>query len=330
MKTNKSKAVLLALACCVIAVSGLIIAIAYGTKNISFAVIWNSLFRYQDTLDMQLIRNGRLPRAVAAALVGGFLGVAGAMLQGVTRNPIAEPSMMGITQGATLAIAIVSVNESLYGMFGTTVAALTGALVSGLLVLFFSMQNARNRNVSRLLLAGTALSTLFISLASAIAVLSNNAQNLAFWVAGGFRAVTWSNVWLLSIVGLIGCVCVCFLAKHINIVSLGEDVAIGLGENPVIIRMVTLLLLIPVCAVCVSVSGNISFVGLIVPSIARRVAGADYRLIMPVSFFMGSALVVWADIGARLICAPYEMPVGLFTSLIGVPFFLWMVRKEKG
>lgn len=327
---NKKKAFVLAFACFVLAAIGLVAAIAWGTKNISLTVIWDSFFHYDESLDMQLIRNGRLPRAVSTALVGGFLGITGAMMQGVTRNPIAEPSMMGITQGATLAIAIVSVNQNLYGLFGTTLAALFGACVSGLLVLFFSMQNARNMNISRLLLAGTALSTFFISLASAIALLNNKSQNLAFWVAGGFRSVTWDSVWLLVIVGTVGTILALLLAKHINIVSLGEDVAIGLGENPVKIRILTLLLLIPICAVCVSVSGNIAFVGLIVPSITRRIVGVDYRLIIPVSFFMGSALVVWADVGARLINAPYETPVGLFTSLMGVPFFLWMVRKENG
>lgn len=324
------KAFLFAFACCVLAATGLFVAIACGAKSISLQTIWDSIFHFDGSLDMQLVRNGRLPRAICTALVGGFLGITGAMMQGVTRNPIAEPSMMGITQGATLAIAIVSVNSSLYGLLGNTVAALIGAVVSGLFVLLFSMQNARNMNISRLLLAGTALSTFFISLASVIAILNNKSQNLAFWVAGGFRAVTWKSVWIVGVVGIIGTICALLLAKHINIVNLGEDVAIGLGENPVKIRMITLLLLIPICAVCVSVSGNISFVGLIVPSIVRKLIGADYRYIMPLSFCLGSVLVVWADIGAKMMNAPYETPVGLFTSMIGVPFFLWMVRKENG
>lgn len=330
MKTNKKKAAAFAIACLVMAAVGLIVAIVCGTKTISLDIIWDSLFHYDESLDMQLIRNGRLPRAISAALVGGFLGFTGAMMQGVTRNPIAEPSMMGITQGATLAIALISASQSLYGLLGNTVAALIGAVVSGLLVLFFSMQNPRNMNLSRLLLAGTALSTFFISLASAVAILTGKSQSLAFWVAGGFRAITWNSVGLLAAVGIPGFILALFLASHINIVSLGEDVAIGLGENPVKIRIMALLLLIPVCAVCVSVSGNIAFVGLIVPSIIRKWIGPDYRMIVPLSFLMGSALVIWADVGARLLHAPYETPVGLFTSLIGVPFFLWMVRKENG
>lgn len=329
MKQINRKTGAIAFACVVLAAIGLCVAIASGAKTIPLKTIWDSIFHFEDTLDMQVVRNGRLPRAIAAALVGGFLGVTGAMMQGVTRNPIAEPSMMGITQGATLAIAIVSANESLRGLLGNTLAAFVGAMISGLLVLFFSMQNARNMNLSRLLLAGTALSTFFISLASVVAILSNQSQNLAFWVAGGFRAITWDDVKLLLVVGSIGMVLSMLLAKHINIVNLGEDVAIGLGENPVKIRMLTLLLLIPICAICVSVSGNIAFVGLIIPSILRKLVGADYRYVIPLSFLMGSTLVIWSDVGARLINAPYETPVGLFTSLIGVPFFLWMVRKEN-
>lgn len=329
MKQINKKTWAITIACVVLAAIGLCVAIASGAKSIPLKTIWDSIFHFEDTLDMQVVRNGRLPRAIATALVGGFLGVTGAMMQGVTRNPIAEPSMMGITQGATLAIAIVSANESLRGLLGNTLAAFAGAMISGLLVLFFSMQNARNMNLSRLLLAGTALSTFFISLASVVAILNNQSQNLAFWVAGGFRTITWDDVKLLLVVGSIGMVFSMLLAKHINMVNLGEDVAIGLGENPVKIRMLTLLLLIPICATCVSVSGNIAFVGLIIPSILRKLVGADYRYVIPLSFLMGSTLVIWSDVGARLINAPYETPVGLFTSLIGVPFFLWMIRKEN-
>jgi len=276
---------------------------------------------------MQLIRDGRLPRALCTALVGGFLGVTGAMMQGVTRNPIAEPSIMGISQGATLFVAIANAMPGVYGLFGNTLAAFIGALISGILVLLFSMQNARNMNMSRLLLAGTAMSTFFISLASMVGILSNKSQSLAFWVAGGFRAVNWGSVKMVFIIGGICVVTSFLLAPHINIVNLGEDVAIGLGENPVRIRMLTLLLIIPISAVCVSVSGCITFVGLFVPWIVRKMVSHDYRYIIPLSFVLGSTMVIWADVAARLISQPYETPVGLFTAMIGVPVFLWIVRK---
>ncbi len=323
------KLVFLVTSCSLFAIIGLIVAICAGAKSIPLRTVWDSIFHYEDVLDMQLVRDVRIPRVICTAFVGGLLGITGAMMQGVTRNPVAEPSLMGITQGATFAIALVGASSSLYGLLGNTLAAFIGALVSGLLVLGFSMKSARNMNMSRLLLAGTALSTFFISMATVIALLTNKSQNLAFWISGGFRATTWESVQLVIIVGGIATIISLFLAPKINIVNLGEDVCIGLGQNPVRIRMQTLLLIIPMCAVCVAVAGNIAFVGLIVPHIVRKILGQDYRVIMPVSFLCGATLVIWADVLARLVNQPYETPIGLFTSLVGVPLFIWMVRKES-
>lgn len=323
------KTFILILGSSIVAIIGLVVAICAGAKSIPLQTVWDSIFHFEEVLDMQLVRDVRIPRAISTAFVGGLLGITGAMMQGVTRNPVAEPSLMGVTQGATLAVAILGMSSSLYGLFGNTLAALIGALISGLLVLAFSMKSARNMNMSRLLLAGTALSTFFISMATVIALLTNKSQSLAFWITGGFRAVTWNSVMLLLVVGGITTILALFLAPKINIVNLGEDVCIGLGENPVKIRMFTLLLIIPMCAVCVAVAGNIAFVGLIVPHIIRKLLGQDYRVIMPVSFLCGATLVIWADVLARLVNQPYETPIGLFTSLVGVPLFIWMVRKES-
>lgn len=314
--------------CSLFAIIGLVVAICAGAKSIPLQTVWESFFHYEDVLEMQLVRDVRIPRAICTAFVGGLLGITGAMMQGVTRNPVAEPSLMGITQGAMFAVAMVGTSSTLYGLFGNMIAALIGALVSGLLVLGFSMKSARNMNLSRLLLAGTALSTFFISLATIIALLTNQSQNLAFWISGGFRATTWESVKLVSIIGGMGTVLSLLLSRKINTLSLGEEVCIGLGQNPVKIRLYTLLLIIPMCAVSVAVAGNIAFIGLIVPYIVRKVVGSDYRLIMPISFLGGATLVIWADVLARLVNQPYETPIGLFTSLVGVPLFIWMVRKE--
>ena len=312
------------------AIIGVIIAVSCGAKSISLRVIYDSIFHYEDVLDMQLVRDVRIPRVICTAIIGGILGVSGAMMQGVTRNPIAEPTIMGISQGAMLAVAVVNAMPGVFGVTGNLKAAFIGAAVSGILVLLFSMNNVSEANLSKLLLAGTAISTFFTSLATIIALLSNQSQNLAFWVAGGFRGVTWNSVKLALIVGGITTVLALMLSGRINVVNLGEEVAVGLGENPVRVRVYTFLLLIPMCAVCVAVSGVIGFVGLIVPHVVRRVVGTDYRKIMPVSMAAGAVLLIWADIAARMVNLPYETPIGLFTSMIGVPFFLYLVRKERG
>lgn len=313
--------------------AGLLAAACAGAKNIPLETVFHSIFAAGNpaelSLDMQLVRDIRLPRALSSAVIGGLLGMGGAMMQGVTRNPIAEPSIMGITQGAALAVAVVSVNTTLYGILGNFAAALAGAFISGILVLLFSIRSASNMNISRLILAGTALGTFFLSLATVIALLGNRSQELAFWVSGGFRTASWDQMKILLVVSIPCFILALLISRKINIVSLGDDVCTGLGVNPVKVRILTMVLLIPMCAVSVAVAGNIAFVGLIVPHVVRKLSGNDYRKLIPLSFFFGSALLIWADIAARMIQPPYETPIGLFTALIGVPVFLLMIRKES-
>ena len=314
---------------CLIMAAGLLAATCLGAKPLSMQTVWNSLFKYDESLDAMLVRDSRLPRALSSAMVGGLLAMAGAIMQGITRNPIAEPSIMGVTQGATLAVAIATVNMSFYGLLGNTLAALIGAFLSGLLVLLFSMRSARNMSLSRLLMAGTAISTFFLSLASIVALLGNRSQELAFWLSGGFRTATWKYVWLLLAVGGVCAAYALTLSKKINIISLGEDAAVGLGVKPTRVRIQAVGILIPMCAVCVATAGNIAFVGLIVPHILRKLLGTDYRRLIPFSFLCGAALLVWADVAAKLINMPYETPIGLFSALMGIPIFISMVRREK-
>ncbi|MFV0519261.1 MAG: FecCD family ABC transporter permease [Lachnospirales bacterium] len=314
------------------AIIGMIVAVSFGAKIIPLNTVFDSFFNFDETsIDMQLVRNMRFPRALATFMVGGLLAICGAMMQGVTRNPIAEPTLMGISQGATFAVALSTSSLTFFGQLGLTnsISALIGAFISGSLVIAFSMKNARNMNISRLLLAGTALSTLFLSLSTITALLSGQSQQLAFWISGGFRSTTWETLKILMPIGIVCTIYTFVLAPKINIVNLGEDICIGLGEDPVKIRFKTLLLIIPICAICVSTAGNVAFVGLIVPYIVRKILGQDYRYIIPISFLVGASLLVWADVFARLINQPYETPIGLFTSIIGVPLFLYMIRKEN-
>lgn len=308
---------------------GIIISLVVGAKNIELATVIKSFFEYENIIDMQLVRDVRLPRALSAAMVGAALGVSGAIMQGVTRNPIAEPSIMGITQGATLFIAISYTTNIFKNFSGNVSAAFLGAFLSGILILIFSIQKSRNFNPSRMVLAGTALSTFLISLASAIGLLSNMSQNLAFWISGGFRSANWFSVLLVGGIGMIGILCSIFLAPRINTVNLGDEVAVGLGVNPTKVKIMCFSIIIPMCAACVAVAGNIAFVGLIIPQIAQQLVGQDYRKIIPCSIGLGAVLLTYSDIGARMINIPYETPVGLFTAIIGVPFFIYLLRKEK-
>lgn len=308
---------------------GIIASIHIGAKKIPLSDIYHGLFHYEGTIHDQLIRDVRLPRTVCAVLAGGMLAMTGTMMQGVLRNPVAEPTVLGVTQGATLAVSISSVSALAGGVYGNFFMALAGAAISGGMILLFTMKSAANQSISRILLAGTALSTFFLSLATVAALLGNRSQELAFWVAGGFRQAGWIQAAFLFAVGGSFSILALSLSGKINLISLGDEAATGLGVAPEKVKRKTVLCIIPICAVCVAAAGNIGFVGLFVPHIIRKLNGNDYRKLMPLSFLYGSVILVLADIAARTILAPYELPIGLFTACIGVPVFLWLVRKEK-
>ncbi len=308
-------------------------SISLGAKNIDLSTIVNSILHDSNDINTKIIRDVRIPRAIAAALVGGFLAVAGAIMQGITRNPIAEPSVMGITQGATFMIAVALVIQRMFpdliiSSFTMMMFAFAGASISGLLVYFVSSRSMRKVDPVKLALAGTALGTLLISLAMGISMYFNLSQQLTFWISGGVTGAKWSSITLLAIIGggaLIGAI---LMAPKITILSLGEEIAIGLGQKTNKIRFISILLVILLTGASVSVAGNIVFVGLIIPQIVRGIVGADYKYIIPSSMVFGSVLLVYSDILARMINPPYETPIGSLTALLGVPVFIYLVRKD--
>ncbi|CEO14633.1 ferrichrome transport system permease FhuB [[Clostridium] sordellii] len=317
----------------ILLIFGIVMSISLGAKNIDISAIIQSLFIDNGDVNTKIIRDVRIPRAIAATLVGGFLAVAGAIMQGITRNPIAEPSVMGITQGATFMIAVAFVvqriNQNLViGSFGLMIFAFLGASISGILVYFISSRASRKVDPVKLALAGTALGTLLISLAMGITMYFNLSQQLSFWISGGLVSAKWEGVKLLAIVGGSALIGAMIMAPKITILSLGEEVAIGLGQKTNVVRFISIIVVILLTGASVSVAGNIVFVGLIVPQIAKRVVGADYKFIIPSSMILGSVLLVYSDILARMINPPYETPIGSLTALLGVPMFIYLVRKD--
>lgn len=318
----------------IVLIGGIVVSISLGAKNIDIGTIISSIFSDKNDINTKIIRDVRIPRAIAAALVGGFLAVSGAIMQGITRNPIAEPSVMGITQGATFMIAVALVLQRIYpnlvlNSFIKMIFAFLGASISGLLVYFISSRSIRKVDPVKLALAGTAMGTLLISLAMGISMYFNLSQELSFWIAGGLTSAKWQGVKLLLIVGGIGFIAAVIMAPKVTILSLGEEVAIGLGQKTNLVRFISLIIVIGLTGASVSVAGNIVFVGLIVPQIIRGIIGSDYKYIIPFSMLFGSILLVYSDILARMINPPYETPIGSLTALLGVPIFIYLVRKES-
>lgn len=312
---------------------GIFISVSIGAKDISFSTMIDSLFTNNGDIELKIIRDVRIPRALAGALVGGFLAVSGAIMQGITRNPIAEPSVIGITQGATFMVAVALVLQQInpnivIGGFSLMIFAFLGGGISGLFVYFLSSRSIGKVDPVKLTLAGTALGTLLISLATGACMYFNLSQQLSFWICGGFIGVKWQGVKLLLIVGVIGISLAMILSKKITILSLGEEVAIGLGENTNRTRLIALIIVILLTGASVSVAGNIIFVGLIIPQIVKKIVGVDYKYIIPCSFVMGAVLLVYSDVFSRLINPPYETPIGSLTALLGVPVFIYLIRKD--
>ncbi|WP_042277808.1 FecCD family ABC transporter permease [[Clostridium] dakarense] len=330
---KKKKAYLLIVFGLIILTLGVLLSISLGANDMSFKTTIQSLFSSNVDINTNIVKDIRLPRALAAVLVGGFLAVSGAIMQGITRNPIADPSVMGITQGATFTIAIALVLQVLIpgfalGSFGLMIFAFLGASISGLLVYFVSSKSRGKVDPVKLALAGTALGTLLVSLAMAVSMYFNLSQQLSFWIAGGLTSAKWEGVKLLFIVGGVSTILAMIMAPKITILSLGEEVAIGLGQNTNLVRFICLVLVILLAGSSVAVAGNIVFVGLIVPQIVKAIVGADYKYIIPCSLVLGAILLVYSDIMARMINPPFETPIGSLTALLGVPVFIYLVRKE--
>ena len=330
MEQSKKRTIIFVICSLLLLVGGLILAVRLGSVHITFTDIFDSIFNYSESLEMMLVRDVRIPRALSVLFTGGILGVTGAMIQGVTRNPIAEPSILGVSQGATLVIAIFYAAGIAITTTSVMIASFIGAFITGIIVLGFISKKANNNSIAKILLAGTAMSTFFISLTTVIGLLSNQSQMIGFWVSGGFRNASWADFRLVFFIGSFGLIIASMLSQKINILNLGDDVAIGLGQSPEKIRFITLMVIIPMCAAAVAVGKNIAFVGLIVPQIVRKLLGEDYRRNIPCSFLLGAVLLTYADIAARMLFNPYETPIGVFTALMGIPFFIAIARKERG
>ena len=311
---------------------GIFLSVSIGAKDIDFSTMVNSVFGNGNDINSKIIRDVRIPSPVTACSLN-MIAVSGAIMQGITRNPIAEPSVIGITQGATFMVAIALVLQQVntnivIGGFSLMIFAFIGASISGLFVYFISSRSMGKTDPVKLTLAGTALGTLLISLATGAAMYFNLSQQLSFWINGGFIGVNWEGVKLLFIVGIIGMGCAMLISKRITILSLWEDVAIGLGENTNRTRFIAIVIVILLTGASVSVAGNIIFVGLIIPQIVKKLVGVDFKYIIPCSFVLGSVLIVYSDVISRLINPPYETPIGSLTALLGVPVFIYLIRKE--
>ncbi|MDF2958397.1 MAG: iron-siderophore transporter permease [Paenibacillus sp.] len=310
---------------------GLLASLSWGVADISLAQVWASLVdpAPSPTKEQLIIRTLRLPRAVVAACVGAGLAVAGALMQAITQNPLASPQIFGINAGASLIVVGSIVLFPFLTPSALVYFAFAGAALGGILV--YTMGSAGGRQTPvKLALAGTAVSMLLSAMTEGLILLHDNkTQSVLFWLAGAVDGADWNDVYILlpwMAAGLLIAQC---LGRSVTLLSLGEDTARGLGQRVRTIRLLSGGVIIVLAGTAVAVAGPIGFVGLVIPHIAKRLTGVDFRFVIPLSALLGAVLLVFADIASRYIAYPYESPVGIVTAVIGAPFFLYLIRKGR-
>ena len=304
------------------------VSIAVGAADIQLSTVYEALVNFNpDVTQHTIIHELRIPRSIADVLIGAAFAVAGAVMQGMTRNPLADSGLLGINSGAIfmIAVALACFPEMSYN--GTMIFAFIGAFIATALVYGTSSLGKARVTPIRLVLAGAAVSALLTALSQGIAIHFRLSQDLAYWVAGGVAGIKMPQV--LSILPWISLALIAamLVSRSITLISLGDEVASGLGQKTGLIKIIGGIIVLVLAGAAVSVAGPIGFVGLVVPHLVRYIVGVDYRFIIPCSAVVGSLLMLLADIGARMINSPYETPISALFALVGVPFFLYISRK---
>ncbi|WP_339176534.1 iron ABC transporter permease [Solibacillus sp. FSL R5-0691] len=308
-----------------------IMSISMGTKSIVLETILDAFIRYdKENVDHQIIWSGRVPRALAVLFVGAFLATAGAIMQGVTRNFLASPSIMGVTDGSAFFITMAFVFLPGISSFNLVLLSMLGSLFGGALVFGFASIIKNGLSPVRLAIIGTVIGTFISSIGTAIAMYHQISQTITMWYNSKVHMVEMELIYLCVPIGMIGLLLAISLARAVTITALGEDVAVGLGQNTRIVKVLSMLAVAILTGTAVALVGKVAFVGLVVPHIVRMLVGVDYRVIIPCSAVMGAFFLAGCDLVSRYINFPFETPIGVVTALIGVPFFLYLIRRKGG
>ena len=305
----------------------LVVSLSLGPVSMSLSDIWQALLHEGDPINQTIIWDLRMPRIIAAMLVGSALGMSGALLQGMLRNSLASPFILGISAGAGL----VTVGMIVLKIWVNWVpfAAWLGAILTAITVIFLGRTQGGIR-VERLVLGGVAVSSLLGAVQSTLLLLAEDGrvQQALNWLIGSLNGRGWNEIKIAAPYMLVALIMGCFLAKWVNVLALGDDLAVGLGVSLVRSRILIGAIATLLAAGAVSIAGLIGFVGLVVPHGVRLLVGTDYRVCLPLSALGGAWLLTFADLLSRL--GAVELPVGSVTALLGSPVFIWLLYRRSG
>ena len=312
--------------------SALLLSLAIGSVSISPLDLWNALAGRGAELANTILWEIRLPRTILIALVGAALGGSGAAYQGLFRNPLADPYLIGIAAGAGLgAVLAISIDwpYSFLGLLATPLAAFAGALLAVTLV-YFLARIGQTTPITNLILAGVAVSSFATSLMSFLLLRSSGEIRRAIsWLLGGVSLIGWDVTLALIPYLALGMTILVLHGYSLNLLQFGDDQASQMGLDVRRAKLMIIAAASLITAAAVSFAGIIGFVGLVIPHIVRMWWGVDYRRVIPLSILGGASILLFSDILARIIIAPQELPVGIVTALAGAPFFLWVLRRAK-
>ncbi len=320
-------------------VLSVVVAVAIGTADIAPSDAWrialNQLFGVGDPswsgAQERIVWDIRLPRALLAVLVGSSLAVSGTALQAMVRNPMADPTILGGTSGAGVgAVLVLVLGIRIGGQSALSLAAFAGCLF-GFGLSFLLARSNRRLSPLRLVLAGIAVSYLLSAVTNMVIFMSGNdnaLNSVLFWMLGGLGRARWDNLLIPTVVLVVAGATLIGMARPINALLFGDETAASLGMPPDALRRRLLVIVAALTGVSVAIAGGVGFVGLVVPHAARILTGADNRRVLPLAAVIGALFLLWADVLARTLIAPGELPIGVITALVGAPVFAFLLRSS--
>lgn len=304
-------------------------SVTFGSRDVTWAQIWAGVQGHVGDINEAAVAK-RMSRTVMAMMVGAALALSGLGMQAVTRNPLADPGIFGVSNGASFAVVCGIVFAGISSPVSYMGFAIVGAFVAATFVYAVGSLGSGGPTPLKLALAGAATAAAIASLINIVLLPRVDVlQNYQFWQIGGVGGATWPRITAVAPVLLLAALALMLLARRMNALALGDELARGLGENVWASRLLISAAAVTLAAVATAVAGPIGFVGLIVPHFCRLVTGPDYRALVPFSAAVGACLLLAADIVGRVIARPEEVQVGIVTALIGAPFFIWVVRRQK-
>lgn len=309
----------------------LVYSLMTGAHHYAFTIVWSSLFSFNDSYEHIIIQDVRLPRSLAAMMAGSVLAVCGAILQGITRNPLASPSILAVNSGAAFAVVLVMMFTGGVSMLVAPIYAAIGAVLAVLLVYLISHLGLGGSTPTKLTLSGAVVSAFLTALTTALLIFDyETLEKVRFWTAGTLSQTEISVVYSVLPYAVVGLILALSLGKSLNIYSLGEETASSLGQHTQRFKLLALIACVLCASSAVSLAGPVAFVGLLAPHLIRFLSKKeDYIKLLPLCAISGALLLLLADMVARTIIQPQEIPVGVCTAILGAPLFIVLARSKR-